>query len=233
MFNTINMTNNPKLLIIHHTASDRDTTTAVAVNNFHRDKDWDVGPGVARAPISSLGWFGQYHYFIEASGKLVQFAQESELRWHAGPDVNTRSIAICLAGWFDDGHDDMPTAAQVVTLKRLIQDIQRRYRFTKEQIHGHREFMQKTCPGDHISLEWLRSLAVDGVGVPIVPPDPAFAKKFNGMIIVAGQDHGRKWFVYKGARIEIDKAPEFERKLSGKPFVVWMNNADLAKIPLM
>lgn len=221
------------MIVVHHTATPRDTTTAVSVHNYHRDKDWDVGPGVAKAPISSLGWYGQYHYFIEASGKLVQFAQESELRWHAGPDANTRSIAICLAGRFDDGHDDMPTDAQKVTLTRLIQDIQRRYRFTPEQIHGHREFMQKTCPGDHISLAWLRSLAIQTTNAPQVPSDPTFAKKFNGMIIIASEDHARKWFVFKGKRIEIDKAPEFERKLSGKPFVTWMSNADLAKIPLM
>lgn len=225
------MTNNPQLIVVHHTASPLDTTVA-SVNAFHRDKDWDNGPAVAKAPVSSLGWYVQYHYFIEKNGKVTQCAQESEVRWHAGPDANTRSIAICLAGWFDDGHDTFPTDAQVKTLSRLVRDIQMRYKFSPDKIHGHRDFMNKTCPGAHITDDWLKGLMLPSV-LPPITADPAFAKKFNGTIIVAGEDHGRKWYVYKGKRIEIDKAPEFEKKLSGKEFVTWMNNADLAKIPLM
>lgn len=59
--------------------------------------------------------------------------------------------------------------------------------------------------------------------------------KFNGKILVAAEDHGRKWYVWDGKRYEIDKAPAFELKLQVRPplpFVVFISNADLALIPI-
>lgn len=68
-----------------------------------------------------------------------------------------------------------------------------------------------------------------------MPPSNDFAAQFHGKILIAAQDHGRKWYVWNGLRYEIDKAPAFELKLQTRPplpFVVWINNADLAKIPV-
>lgn len=217
-------TNNPQFIVVHHTASARDTTTEESVNRYHRDKDWDPGSGIAKAPKSSLGRFTQYHYFIEANGKVIQCAREDELRWHAGPAANTKSIAICMAGWFDPGIDDAPTPAQAKALANLLTDICNRYGFGGGKIFGHRDFMNKTCPGRNVTDEWLRSL--------IENHDPEFARKFEGRVIVAPEDHGRKWYIFRGKRYEIDKAPEFEARIrTEKDLAIWMSNADLAKIP--
>lgn len=75
-------------------------------------------------------------------------------------------------------------------------------------------------------------LLVDTVD-KLMPPgaDPVFAAKMQGRILVDVQDHGRKWYVWGGLRYEIDKAPQFEAGLKGKPFVTWCQSADVAKIP--
>lgn len=220
--------NTPSYLVIHHTASKRDTTTVAAVNEFHRTKDWDTGPAVAKAAKSSLGYFVQYHYFITADGKVTQCAQDNEIRWHAGPEANTRSIAICLAGWFDDGHDDKPTEAQIASLRELVQRLKKKYQISPLNVVGHRAFMQKTCPGTHVTDSFLRSLA-EGV----VMPDSTFAARFNGRVLVAADDHGRKWYVWNGKRYEIDKAPAFEKILQQTfGLALWIIDTDLQRIPL-
>lgn len=66
-------------------------------------------------------------------------------------------------------------------------------------------------------------------------PMDNFADKFNGKILVAVEDRGRKWFVYEGKRYEIDKAPAFELRLQARPapaFAVFINNHDIGQIPL-
>lgn len=66
-------------------------------------------------------------------------------------------------------------------------------------------------------------------------PVPGFAAQFNGKILVAVQDHGRKWYVWDGHRYEIDKAPAFELLLQRRPppaFSVFISNVDLSKIPV-
>lgn len=68
---------------------------------------------------------------------------------------------------------------------------------------------------------------------PSMPND--FAAQFNGKILVAVQDRGRKWYVWDGLRYEIDKAPSFELILQRRPapaFAIYINNADLGRIPV-
>lgn len=70
---------------------------------------------------------------------------------------------------------------------------------------------------------------------PPMPPSDDFAKQFHGKILVAAQDRGRKWYVWDGLRYEIDKAPSFELRLQARPilpFLVFISNADLARIPI-
>lgn len=66
-------------------------------------------------------------------------------------------------------------------------------------------------------------------------PTGNFADQFQGKILIAVEDHGRKWHVWDGARTEIDKAPAFELRLQRRPppsYAVFISNADLARIPI-
>lgn len=71
--------------------------------------------------------------------------------------------------------------------------------------------------------------------VPTPPVNGNFADQFQGKILVAVEDHGRKWYVWDGLRYEIDKAPAFELKLQRRPappFAVFISNLDLNRIPI-
>lgn len=144
----------PKNIIVHHTASPRDTTHIAAIDRYHKDKDWGGG---ARIPQSSLGWFVAYHYFIEADGKVTQCAKDNELRWHAAAR-NIDSIGICLAGWFDDGHDSVPTPAQIVALTALLKKLSALYGIPADRIYPHRTFAKKSCYGYHLKDDWAANL---------------------------------------------------------------------------
>jgi hypothetical protein len=219
-------------IVIHHTASPRDTTTVKSVDTFHKNKDWDTGPGIAKAARSSLGWYVQYHYFIEANGVVTKCANDTELRWHAGPSANTRSIGICLAGWFDEGHDSMPTTAQTNALKQLVRELQQRYGIQTSGIVGHRHFMNKTCPGLHLTDAWIKNLVIqDNPSI-----NPTFGKKFSGKLLLGVEDSGSIWYITPdGKRIKIGRSPDevqtFLNAINNKQVpVTGMNNQDLNKI---
>ncbi|MEK7103276.1 MAG: peptidoglycan recognition family protein [Patescibacteria group bacterium] len=144
----------PKNIIVHHTASARDTTTVKAVDRYHRDKDWGGGAHIAK---STKGWYVAYHYFIEATGVVTQCADDTEIRWHAA-ERNIDSLGICLAGWFDDGHDDVPTPAQVKSLTELLKFKSKQHNIPAERIYPHRKFANKTCYGLHMGDAWAANL---------------------------------------------------------------------------
>lgn len=164
----------PKNIIVHHTASPRDQTTVQAVNNYHRGKDWGGG---AHTPPSSLGWYVTYHYFIEANGKLTQCARDDEVRWHAAAR-NIDSIGICLAGWFDDGHDNLPTAAQVETLTKLLKQKCAQYNIPPSRVYPHRKFAKKSCYGYHLADDWAAKL-VSAPTTRYQITNPAYLAKYK------------------------------------------------------
>ena len=141
-------------LIVHHSATSRDSTRVEAVNRYHRDKDWGGG---ARHPKSSLGWYVAYHYFIEGDGTVTKCANDDELRWHAG-NRNGDSLGICMAGRFDKGYDLAPSEAQKNALQKLLIEKSLKYKLKPEQIVPHRKFANKTCYGNNLSDTWAGDL---------------------------------------------------------------------------
>jgi len=99
-----------KYLIVHHTATARDTTTFDAVKKYHISKGWgDIG----------------YHYFITADGKIWPGRAENIVGAHASSsDMNFKSLGICLTGNF---MDEVPTEAQLSSLKDLVIKLQTKY----------------------------------------------------------------------------------------------------------
>lgn len=140
-------------LIIHHTATARDKTTYEAVNEYHRKKNWGTADKPVYAKASSLGQYAQYHWFIEADGTITQSRSDEEIGWHAG-NANGFSIGICLAGWFDKGHDDKPTERQILALRELLKRYATMYRIPPENIVPHRKYANKTCYGMNLADDW-------------------------------------------------------------------------------
>ena len=124
----------PLWLIIHHTATDRDTTTFSGVKNYHISKGWgDIG----------------YHYFITPS-RCYTGRPETVVGAHCRADgMNFKSLGICLAGNFQT---QQPTDWQVERLNKLVKDLQRRYNIPNSNILGHREVdgASTACPGNNL-----------------------------------------------------------------------------------
>lgn len=165
----------PSWIIVHHTASPRDTTTVAAVNEFHRTKNWGTAANPAYAKASTLGSYVQYHYFITHDGTVTKCAEEHEIRWHSG-SMNDKAIGICLAGWFDDGHDASgPTAKQTEALRTLLSTLVAKYAIPTDRVVPHRKFANKSCYGFKLADDWAaKLLATSPTPTPVPTPSQPF-----------------------------------------------------------
>ena len=119
----VKMTNNPEVIIVHHSAVSRlkNTRQFAAIKSYHITQGWgDIG----------------YHWLIEPNGYKACGRADNHEGAHT-KSMNHRSIGICLAGNFDE---ELPTIEQIDALSELIADYRLPVRF-------HREYANKTCPG--------------------------------------------------------------------------------------
>lgn len=92
----------------------------------------------------SLGWDGiGYNWFIEKSGELKEGRKETVTGAHT-IGHNADSIGICLAGNFDL---EMPTDAQVETLKKLVTEKMIQYSISIDNVVPHRYYATQTLQG--------------------------------------------------------------------------------------
>jgi len=139
-----------KYIILHHTATARDTTTFEAVNNYHKEK-WNFK--------SSLGYYIGYHYFINAAGKVYQGRADDEPGAHCYQEnKNYDSIGVCMAGEFDK---EYPSQAQLDSLKKLLKDLMAKHNIPFENLKFHRDYAPKTCPGTNIKNDFFTNLLKD------------------------------------------------------------------------
>lgn len=143
-------------LILHHSASLKDKTTAEHVNEWHRKRNWGTWRKPVKAQKSSLGFYSQYGYIIERNGAVVQCRKDDEISWHSGDwDMNTKSIGICLLGNFDK---EKPDNEQIFALRDLLKGLAGKYNIPKENILGHNEVKTTRCPGKEIKIAYIRTL---------------------------------------------------------------------------
>lgn len=95
----------------------------------------------------SLGWKGcGYHYVIPTDGTIETGRDETETGAHC-KNHNRHSIGVCYIGGLSaDGKPaDTRTDAQRVALRKLLEDLHRKY--PRALIVGHRDLdSQKACP---------------------------------------------------------------------------------------
>lgn len=135
---------------------------ASSYNTTHSKKSW-------AAEIKTKGEFGypyiEYHYMIAKDGYLLQVQDEKYVLYHAGDvfrgasSFNLHGIAIMLDGNYEK---ETPTDAQMLTLVKLIRDIQARYKIDA-LVRGHKETSQTatSCPGKNIGISssgWLKKV---------------------------------------------------------------------------
>ncbi len=131
--------NAPEYIIVHHSATPRDATHFQTIKNNHLGIGWgDIG----------------YHHWIAGAldGDGLHFAgrPENKIGAHDNDDkMNYRSIGICVCGNFES---ETPSAAQLATLQKLLDDIRMRKGIPREKVIGHGETRGSAtnCPGANL-----------------------------------------------------------------------------------
>lgn len=118
-------------IVIHHSASARDTTTVAMIKSWHLAKGYsDIG----------------YHYVITGDGKLHVGRPAEQIGAHAY-GRNTDTLGINLTGNFDI---EKPKPGQVDTLVQLLATLCKRHKLKPSDILGHRDTIATSCPGNNL-----------------------------------------------------------------------------------
>ena len=114
-------------VIVHHSASPRDTTTTEMIRDWH---------------VNGNGWDDiGYHWVIEADGSLHKGRLESVVGAHCRGH-NGDSIGVCVVGDFASGE---PTGDQVDTLRGVIAGLLGAY--PGAEVLPHSDLGSTQCPG--------------------------------------------------------------------------------------
>ena len=121
------------LIIIHCSAVRPDQTSSVAqIDTWHRQRGFHLGIG--------------YHYVVRRDGQIESGRPEYMVGAHC-KNHNAHSIGVCYEGGLDIRGQpaDTRTEAQKASLRRLLEDLHRRY--PKALVVGHHDLNpQKACP---------------------------------------------------------------------------------------
>ena len=123
--------------MIHCSAVRPDQTSSVAqIDSWHRKRGFHLGIG--------------YHYVVRRNGEVEPGRPEWMVGAHChveGKTHNLHSIGVCYEGGLDirGQPDDTRTAEQKASLRRLLEDLHRRY--PRAIIVGHHDLdPKKACP---------------------------------------------------------------------------------------
>lgn len=141
------MLNIPDKIIVHHSASPRDRTSPMDINDWHFAREFTK---------SSMGYFIGYHYVIVGTGGIFQARAELEEGCHTIGE-NTRSIGICLTGNFDT---EIPSIAQEKALAELLQKLCNGFNIPISKIYPHRHFKNTSCYGAKLDDWWAQRVAI-------------------------------------------------------------------------
>lgn len=139
--------NKPQYIVIHHSATPRDTTGIAGIDAGHKSRGF---------PRSSLGYYVGYHYVILGDGTIVQCRKEDEVGAHAKTTdgMNLKSIGVCLVGNFDE---QTPNVEQLKSLAGLIAGIRARHiTIPLDKVISHGEVAQTACAGKSL-VSWVKT----------------------------------------------------------------------------
>jgi hypothetical protein len=92
--------------------------------------------------------FYGYHWLIRDDGSREHLLPDEAIGWHAGDwETNTRSVAVCFDGDFEQGHpsrDALDSAAELIATNYGEVDSKR--------VLGHNAIVQTICPGNEFDV---------------------------------------------------------------------------------
>jgi len=147
----------PYRITIHHTAEPFHGTSVADtigqmqfLQRLHQvDKGW-----------ADLG----YHYLIDPSGRLIEGRPMKAQGAHAYKKNNIGNIGICVIGNFvaqpqrgsEYARAQAPTAAQLATLERVVDELREVYGIVPRQVEGHQDLRSTACPGPRLE-SWVKA----------------------------------------------------------------------------
>lgn len=121
-------------IVLHHSASPRDSTTLEKITEWHMDPN---RPGGAFRTVG-------YHYVIESNGALRYGRSLDEIP-AAQAGANTGTIAVCIVGDNTKQGEEW-TTAQLLSARSVVTMLRSLIR-PRLRLCGHRDLTQTACPG--------------------------------------------------------------------------------------
>lgn len=137
-FGSMNMNNNPSMLIVHHLEAEGVNWTVETIHNMHKNEN---------------GWAGiGYHYYIRLDGSIFKGRPDSAIGAHCqGCNLNT--LGVSFEGNYDN-RTEMPIE-QFNAWCELKEYLCNKY--GNMSVYGHREKGSSECPGANFPLEKVKS----------------------------------------------------------------------------
>lgn len=142
------MINRPDKIIVHHDGVSRKGPSFKIVDDYHKSREF---------PLSSLGFYCGYHYWIEKTGEIINARRLVEGGAHT-IGQNFTSVGIGLAGNFDI---EDPTPEQIAALGALLTVLLQTLGINEKSIFPHRKYANKSCYGSKLSDNWAAILYID------------------------------------------------------------------------
>lgn len=136
----LNNGNNPRRLIIHHSAS-KDLTPE-AIHKMHIDKGW-----------TGIG----YHFYIKKNGKIYRGRDENIIGAHA-KGSNKDTLGICLEGNFEEEEIDDIQKQALINLSTYLS-----LKYDISNILGHRDVYKTLCPGEKFPFKEVKESIIKNI----------------------------------------------------------------------
>ena len=134
---SMNMTNVPKMLIVHHIEAEGSNWTIQMINDMH---------------INENGWsMIGYHYYIRLDGSVYKGRPDNAIGAHC-QGANTNSLGIAFEGNYDK-RSEMPSEQFNAWCELKLYLINK---YGSMQVYGHREKGSSECPGKNFPLQKVR-----------------------------------------------------------------------------
>lgn len=132
----------PEYIILHHSLTkDGKTVSWAAIRRYH----------VHYMHFHAIG----YHFGIELVNETYEILMGRMMNVPGAHcrGVNDRSLGICFVGNFDI---DTPEDSQLMVGKNLVRSLLDIYGLDRDAVKGHRDFSEKTCPGELFPIDEFR-----------------------------------------------------------------------------
>lgn len=133
--------NNPKRLIIHHSATNAPETPE-AIHKFHLENGW-----------SGIG----YHFYIREDGTIYRGRDENVIGAHAS-NGNYNTLGICIEGNFEEKGLNEAQRNSLIKLGTYLS-----LKYPIRDIIPHRSVTDTLCPGTLFPIDDIKSSIIEEI----------------------------------------------------------------------